>query len=442
MGGSTFNIRYGSGPVSGYYSADTIRIADVDIPSYTFAEVNNTKGLGPAWLAGHFDGICGMGWDDISVDHVTTPVRALVNSKTLDENVFAFFLGSNGADGELVLGGVDDAHYTGDFTYAPVIETVPGRFGYWALAMDDMQISGESYTSTRKAIVDSGTSLLALPTADFTKLAAKVGAKKLAPIPPLNKEYTIDCNADAPDIDFVIGGKKYTLTKADYTLPAGGGKCLFTFMGMDIPAPAGPLSILGDVFMRAHYVKFDVDQKRLGFAQIKKTTSTASGAIYKMPLIKQPLPTIEERMQRTAASLQAADGSDPHTIVINDMQDAQYFGVITMGTPPQSFKVVYDTGSSNLWLNDQKPGIFPWSSKHPAYDHSKSSTYVANGTKFAIQYGSGPVSGFYSEDTMHVGGIDVTKYTFAEVDNTKGLGPAWLAGKFDGICGMVGRYFR
>merc|ERR1712083_707203 len=51
----------------------------------------------------------------------------------------------------------------------------------------------------------------------------------------------IDCNADAPDIDFIIGGKKYTLTKADYTLPAGGGKCLFAFLGMDIPAPAGLL---------------------------------------------------------------------------------------------------------------------------------------------------------------------------------------------------------
>ena len=38
-----------------------------------------------------------------------------------------------------------------------------------------------------------------------------------------------------------------------------------------MPAPAGPLYILGDVFMRAHYVKFDVDNKQLGFAQIKKS---------------------------------------------------------------------------------------------------------------------------------------------------------------------------
>jgi len=253
-----------------------MHVEGIDIPAYTFAEVNNEKGLGPAWLAGKFDGICGMGWDDISVDGVQTPLRAIVNSKALDANVFAFYLGSGGADGELVLGGVDPAHYTGDFSYVPVIEMVPGKFGYWTMAMDDVQIAGESYTSTRKAIVDSGTSLMAVPTADFAKLAQKVNASRLAPIPPLNKEYTVDCNADLPGIDFVLGGKAYTLTKADYTLAAGMGKCLFAFMGMDVPAPAGPLYILGDVFMRAHYVKFDVDQRRLGFAQIVKSSSEIS----------------------------------------------------------------------------------------------------------------------------------------------------------------------
>merc|ERR1711972_744152 len=118
-------------------------------------------------------------------------------------------------------GGVDEAHYTGDFNYAPVIETAPGKFGYWAVAMDDMQIDGESQTSTRKAIVDSGTSLMAIPTADIAKIAAKVGAKQLAPIPPLNREYTIDCNADAPDIDVVIGGQTYVLTKHDYVIQSG-----------------------------------------------------------------------------------------------------------------------------------------------------------------------------------------------------------------------------
>jgi len=275
--GSVFNIRYGSGPVSGYYSEDTIHIGDIDITTYTFAEVNNTKGLGPAWLAGHFDGICGMGWDDISVDHVKTPLRALVDSKKLGANQFAFYLGSGGAKGELVLGGVDPDHYTGDFSTVPVIETAPGKTGYWALKMDDAKVGGSSVTTVRKAIVDSGTSLLAVPTADLKKIAAAVGAKQVLPIPPFNREWTVDCNSPGPDVEFVLGGKSYVLKKADYVLNEG-GKCLLGFLGLDVPAPAGPLYILGDVFMRAYYVKFDVDNKQLGFAQIKKAPEMMSSA--------------------------------------------------------------------------------------------------------------------------------------------------------------------
>merc|ERR1712118_201970 len=183
--------------------------------------------------------------------------------------------GSGGAQGELVLGGVDPAHYIGEFSIVPVIDTVPGKTGYWALAMDDAKIGGNSFTSVKKAIVDSGTSLLAAPSADMKKIAAAVGAKSVLLFPPFNKEFTIDCNSPGPDIEFVIGGKSYTLKKADYVLNEQ-GQCLLGFTGLDVPAPAGPLYILGDVFMRAHYVKFDVDNKQLGFAQIKKDMETVS----------------------------------------------------------------------------------------------------------------------------------------------------------------------
>merc|ERR1712000_26007 len=139
--------------------------------------------------------------------------------------------------------------------------------------MDDAKIGGVSVTTARKAIVDSGTSLIAVPTDDMKKIAAAVGAKPVLPIPPFNKEYKIDCNTSGPDIEFVLGGKSYVLAKEDYVLNEQ-GQCLLGFTGMDVPAPAGPLYILGDVFMRAHYVKFDVDNKQLGFAQIKKGVET------------------------------------------------------------------------------------------------------------------------------------------------------------------------
>merc|ERR1711975_163437 len=215
--------------------------------------------------------------DDISVDGVKTPLRALADSKVLDANVFAFYLGSGGAAGELVLGGVDQAHYTGEFSYMPVQEMVPGRKGYWEIKMDSFEINGKNMVDSTKAIVDSGTSLLAVPSAAIKAIAKEVGAKTVLPIPPFNKEYTIDCDSEGPAIDVVLGGNKYTLEKEDYII-SDAGECLFGMTGLDVPAPAGPLVILGDVFMRAHYVKFDYDNKQLGFAQLKKGVKTVSSA--------------------------------------------------------------------------------------------------------------------------------------------------------------------
>ena len=140
--------------------------------------------------------------------------------------------------------------------------------GYWEIQGDDLKLGNTSVTSTKNFVLDTGTSILAAPTKEVAAIAKMVGAK---PFPLQPKEYTIPCSkvADLPDVNIEIDGTTYTLTPDDYIIKDENVICLFGFTGIDIPAPRGPLWILGDIFIRKFYTVFDASQNRVGLAPMK-----------------------------------------------------------------------------------------------------------------------------------------------------------------------------
>lgn len=252
--GSVFNIQYGSGPVAGFVSQDTATVGDVAVKDQLFAEITDVSGLGLGFTIGKFAGIMGLAFPSIAVNGIPPVFTNMVDQKLLDP-VFSFYLSSeDGKDGEMDLGGIDDKHYTGTLQYVPLSSET-----YWEVALDDMQIGGVSITNVKKAIVDTGTSLLAGPVDEVAAIAKRVGA-----IPLIKGEYVIPCKGGKP-IDVILNGITFTLAPGDLIIPDE-SLCLFGMTGIDIPAPAGPLWILGDPFIRKFYTVFDYGNKRLGFA--------------------------------------------------------------------------------------------------------------------------------------------------------------------------------
>ncbi|KAK4457055.1 aspartic peptidase domain-containing protein [Cladorrhinum samala] len=257
--GTSFEIRYGSGSLSGFVSQDTMTIGDIKIKEQDFAEATKEPGL--VFAFGRFDGILGLGFDRISVNGIVPPFYKMVEQKLIDEPVFAFNLKDTNGESEVTFGGIDKDAYKGKITTIPL-----RRKAYWEVDFDSIALGDDvAELENTGVILDTGTSLIALPSQLAEMLNAQIGAKK-----SYTGQYTIECDKrdSLPDVTFTLAGHPFTISAYDYILEAG-NSCLSAFFGMDMPEPVGPLAILGDAFLRRYYSIYDLGANTVGLAESK-----------------------------------------------------------------------------------------------------------------------------------------------------------------------------
>ncbi|KAK9212725.1 hypothetical protein WN943_002107 [Citrus x changshan-huyou] len=173
--GKSADIHYGTGAISGFFSEDHVKIGDLVVKDQEFIEATREPSL--TFLLAKFDGILGLGFQEISVGKAVPVWYNMVNQGLVNEPVFSFWFNRNADEeegGEIVFGGMDPDHYKGEHTYVPVTQK-----GYWQFDMGDVMIDGQTTgfcAGGCAAIADSGTSLLAGPTTIITQVNHAIGA--------------------------------------------------------------------------------------------------------------------------------------------------------------------------------------------------------------------------------------------------------------------------
>jgi hypothetical protein len=113
----------------------------------------------------------------------------------------------------------------------------------------------------------------------------------------------------------------------------------------------------------------------------------------------------------------------------------QYYGLLGIGTPPQQFTVLCDTGSPVTWVPSAAwCGTRRGCDGHRGFNASASSSVVPDNMTVTVTYGDGSsVQGGFVLDTVSLGGLAVARQAVALVAADSST-PA--LGVFDGLLGL------
>ncbi|KAM3670422.1 pepsin A-like [Ammospiza nelsoni] len=252
----TLFIAYGTGSMTGVLGYDTVDVAGINVRNQIFGLAETEPG--DFFYYTPFDGILGLAFPSIASSGATPVFDNMMTENLVDRNLFSVYLSRDDEGGSFVLFGAIDPYYTTrGISWIPLSAET-----YWQISMQSVSVSGTpvACSSGCQAIVDTGTTLLAVPIRAFRTLMRLLGASS-------SGEISCEAVRNLPSLIFHINGKEFPVPPRAYVLRSN-GYCSLALQGMDVPTEEGELWILGDVFIREYYVIFNRATNKVGLSRL------------------------------------------------------------------------------------------------------------------------------------------------------------------------------
>ncbi|RWS05861.1 lysosomal aspartic protease-like protein, partial [Dinothrombium tinctorium] len=159
---SQYSMTYGTGNVKGIFDLDTVTLANLSVKLQPFLAASST-----GFVASGFDGILGASYNEGG--KLFAPFSLfynMVRQGLIERPTFSVHLKKNDSSligGTVTFGGSDRQYYTGDFVYAPLMQSM-----FWQIVVDSISLTGSESNETIvcercSTIIDTGTSFIGFP---------------------------------------------------------------------------------------------------------------------------------------------------------------------------------------------------------------------------------------------------------------------------------------
>jgi Eukaryotic aspartyl protease len=261
-----FNVTYGKGFVKGNIIADDLLVAGLKLPGHTFgvATEESDDFSGNSSL---FDGIMGLAQSTLSEQRTLTPPESLAKAGQIKEAIVSFKLSrlaDQKNDGEVTFGGLDASKF--DQKTLVTLNNANNK-GFWEGALDAVSVDGNDLgLNGRTAILDTGTTILIVPTADAQLIHKSItGAQDIG-----NGSFSVPCTTNS-SLALTFGQQSFAIDPRDIAaLPLDlnnlTGDCI---SGISAGQVAGANEwLVGDTFLKNVYFSTNVGKNTIQLAKL------------------------------------------------------------------------------------------------------------------------------------------------------------------------------